>query len=29
MQPQWSWTTYPIIFELSNEPVEIEDEAEQ
>lgn len=29
MQPQWSWTTYPIIFELSNKPVEIEDEAEQ
>jgi hypothetical protein len=29
MQPQWSWTTYPIIFEMTNESARFEDEAEQ
>jgi hypothetical protein len=27
MLPQWSWTTYPIIFELSDESGEIEEDA--
>lgn len=26
MQPEWSWTTYPIIFALSGESAELEDE---
>lgn len=29
MQPDWSWTTYPIILELSSEPAELDDEPEE
>jgi hypothetical protein len=29
MQPTWSWTTYPIIVELSHEPAECGDDTEQ
>lgn len=28
MQPEWSWTFYPIITELSNEPAELPEEAD-